>query len=153
MCRVLLFDCQAHQRTCTICMAMSFGRSEVKVNQSRGGEALAAAAMFVSWNKIERFLWSGGKKTKKVFCGEVKVERNWQVSDTLAQWSVGRRFGVDDSPREKNVNYLLSPPEVLVSCQVVHDGAKPQLVGTKYRGSGLIHLLHPSCRAFAGAAV
>lgn len=39
----------------------------------------------------------------------------------------GKGFAVDDLPREKNVNYLLSLPEVLVSCQAVHDGAKPQL--------------------------
>lgn len=37
-------------------------------------------------------------------------------------------IGTDDSAREKNVNYLLSLPKVLVSCQAVRDGAKPQLV-------------------------
>lgn len=57
----------------------------------------------------------------------------------------GKGFCVDDLPRKKNVNYLLWLPEVFVSCQVVHDAAKPQLREQNME-ERINSPLHPSCR-------
>lgn len=75
----------------------------------------------------------------------MKVEQNWQVSDTLVQWSAGRGSALTIY-RGRKMSIIFC------DCPRCSSHAKSSMTlpsrssGNKIWKSGLIHLLHPSCR-------